>query len=147
MNTNTDLLDALLAEKTPEEIADLRFKGAAAALANYLHTLLCPATHGKDCDFYIEEETTVRSKAKEQWQRRTRLLLAEAGIREADEVYLVTKEIYNFLLQTSSISTFRLLKIILPSLILAEEGRQAAQPALPDASQSGPAGSAESPEQ
>lgn len=142
---DTELLAALLAEKSPEDLAQLHRKVAVGKLSGLLHSLLCTEDHEKSCDYYIEEVSTKKSVDRDAWNDRTERMLEKV---DADGEGI--EEIINTLplfirTQGEKVTFLKFLQLLLPALlthsIAARDARLARNAS---SSQSGPLAIAES---
>jgi hypothetical protein len=140
--TDRDLLAVLLADKSPAEIEQLEMDVAISRLAGLLHTLLCPLNHETDCDFYVEENTTMRSEARREWFWRVQRLLQKATI-SPDELKVLVTRVPSIVTIVKEPCLLRFLNVLMPSLLSLTAG-QAVQPAASSSSQCGLSKTAES---
>ena len=136
---DAEMLAALLAEKTPEELEELKRKAAVKKLSALLHTLLCPNDHEKGCDFYVEETTTLRSTARPEWEARTGRMLEKAGTGGIEDLEEILQHLPLFVGTKGTKRAFlSFLKLLLPSLITRAIEGQASPPGGTFSSQCGP---------
>jgi hypothetical protein len=117
--SNNELLDALLADKTPEDLARIRMGIEVDKVSMLLHTFLCPLNHDTgECDYYTEEISTEPSESRKMWHRRTQLMLAGAGIKTAAEVVSLVNHLRSFLAEFAyAPNALLFVQRILPPLI------------------------------
>jgi hypothetical protein len=127
-----ELLEELLKERTPEEIARVMRKISVRRLSELLHTLLCSLDHEKDCDFYLAEVSTTEPQSRMEWFWRTDRLLKNANIADAEIELILTRLPSAVHAVTSSLPMLRFLGKILPLLEQITTAREVS-PGVPQA--------------
>lgn len=136
---DAEMLAALRAEKTPEELEELKRKAAVKKLSALLHTLLCPEEHEKGCDFYVEENTTLKSAARPAWEARTERMLEKAGTGGIEDLEEILQHLPLFVGTKGTKRAFlSFLKILIPTLIMRATEVPASPPGGTSSSQCGP---------
>ena len=143
---DTELYALLKAEKTPAELEQLMRKAAVARLSDLLHTLLCPLSHDKDCDYYIEEETTGQSTSKMEWVWRTTRVLEKAKISQEELGLLITR-IPGIVSIIKEPAILRFLNQLMPTLLTMATVSPTVLPGETSSSLCDPLDSDESPEE
>lgn len=96
MNDNLLLLE-LMRNLSYEEIEAAKLNVHASNLGALLHTFLCSKDHETECDYYVEEVSTIKSEAREVWKETAKQKLSAAGINTSLEAEIVLRRFPAFL--------------------------------------------------